>query len=50
MSTVRAFRGMTRAGTRSVLIYRGDLVTGAVTLVIQVVFAIAVWRIVYSGR
>jgi ABC-2 type transport system permease protein len=47
---VRAFRGMTRAGTRSVLIYRGDLFTGAVTLVIQVVLAIAVWRIVYSGR
>ncbi|MET9270139.1 ABC-2 family transporter protein [Kribbella sp. NPDC003557] len=47
---LRAFRGMTRAGTRSVLIYRGDLVTGAVTLVIQVVLAIAVWRIVYSGR
>ncbi len=47
---VRAFRGMTRAGTRSVLIYRGDLITGAVTLVIQVVLAIAVWRIVYSGR
>lgn len=47
---VRAFRGMTRAGTRSVLIYRGDLLTGAVTLVIQVVLAIAVWRIVYSGR
>lgn len=41
---------MTRAGTRSVLIYRGDLLTGAVTLVIQVVLAIAVWRIVYSGR
>ncbi|MEU8226587.1 ABC-2 family transporter protein [Kribbella sp. NPDC048915] len=50
MRTVRAFRGMTRAGTRSVLIYRGDLLTGAVTLVIQVVLAIAVWRIVYSGR
>ncbi|GAA2835533.1 ABC transporter permease [Kribbella solani] len=50
MSTVRAFRGMTRAGTRSVLIYRGDLVTGAITLVIQVVLAIAVWRTVYSGR
>jgi ABC-2 type transport system permease protein len=47
---VRAFRGMTRAGTRSVLIYRGDLVTGALTLVIQVVLAIAVWRIVYGGR
>ncbi|HEY9333277.1 MAG TPA: ABC-2 family transporter protein [Kribbella sp.] len=47
---LRAFRGMTRAGTRSVLIYRGDLITGAVTLVIQVVLAIAVWRIVYSGR
>ncbi|MGW7683378.1 ABC transporter permease [Kribbella sp. NPDC054772] len=47
---VRAFRGMTRAGTRSVLAYRGDLVTGAITLVIQVVLAIAVWRTVYSGR
>jgi ABC-2 type transport system permease protein len=41
---------MTRAGARSVLIYRGDLLTGAVTLVIQVVLAIAVWRIVYDGR
>lgn len=47
---IRAFRGMTRAGTRSVLIYRGDLITGAVTLVIQVVLAIAVWRIVYGGH
>jgi ABC-2 type transport system permease protein len=41
---------MTRAGTRSVLAYRGDLITGAVTLVIQVALAIAVWRTVYSGR
>ncbi|GAA1691412.1 ABC-2 family transporter protein [Kribbella yunnanensis] len=47
---IRAFRGMTRAGMRSVLVYRGDLITGAVMLVIQVVLAIAVWRIVYGGR
>ena len=47
---VRAFRGMTRAGQRSVLVFRGDLLTGAVTLVIQVVLAIAVWRTVYADR
>jgi ABC-2 type transport system permease protein len=41
---------MTRAGTRSVLVYRGDLLTGAITLAIQVVLAIAVWRIVYGDR
>ena len=41
---------MTRAGQRSVVVFRGDLLTGAVTLAIQVVLAVAVWRIVYSGR
>jgi ABC-2 type transport system permease protein len=41
---------MTRAGQRSVVAFRGDLFTGAVTLVIQVMLAIAVWRTVYSGR
>ncbi|MFG1907349.1 ABC transporter permease [Kribbella sp. NPDC048928] len=43
-------RGFYRAGYRSVLAYRADLLFGVIGFVIQTVLAVAVWRVLYDGH
>lgn len=47
---VRGVRGFYRAGYRSVLVYRADLLFGVVGMVIQVVLTVVVWRVLYDGH
>ncbi|HWD81243.1 MAG TPA: ABC-2 family transporter protein [Kribbella sp.] len=43
-------RGLYRAGYRSVLAYRADLLFGVAGMVIQVVLTVVVWRVLYDGH
>ncbi|MDX2972174.1 ABC transporter permease [Kribbella solani] len=43
-------RGLFRAGYRSVLTYRADLLFGVLGLVIQVSLTVAVWRVLYADH
>jgi ABC-2 type transport system permease protein len=43
-------RGFYRAGYRSVLAYRADLLFGVAGLVIQTTLTVVVWRVLYDGR
>ncbi|TCO51325.1 ABC-2 type transport system permease protein [Kribbella antiqua] len=43
-------RGLYRAGYRSVLVYRADLLFGIAGLVIQATLTVVVWRVLYDGH
>lgn len=46
----QGLRGMTRAGARSVLVFRFDTFVAAIGMIIQVVLTVIVWRTVYEGH
>ena len=43
-------RGFYRAGYRSVLAYRADLLFGIAGLIIQATLTVVVWRVLYAGH
>lgn len=47
---VLGLRGFYRAGYRSVLAYRADLLFGVLGMAIQVVLTVVVWRVLYDGH
>lgn len=49
-TTLRALAGMARSGARSGLVYRFDTAIGVISMAVQVVLIVVVWRTVYSGH
>lgn len=47
---VTGLRGFYRAGYRSVLAYRADLLFGIAGLIIQTTLTVVVWRVLYAGH
>lgn len=46
----RGLYGVFRAGARSVLMYRGDLAMGILSMIVQVTLTMTVWRVVYGDQ
>lgn len=49
-TALRGLAGMARSGARSGLIYRFDTVIGVLSMAVQVLLLVVVWRTVYSGH